>query len=127
MEPSTNSGNLVQCQVGDDVDIHIRAVLGNTLLSSVAWMQGLNLAGLYMYDTCIVIPKLDGKFVVLPTARVSSDRPMSVAQGDVETNAETDFSVKGNSNNGTDISWVFWIPVEHDRWLHLAPELDSTG
>lgn len=102
------------------VDLHIMAVIGDTMLSSAAWMFGHKLSGMDLYDSCIVILALNGKSIAIPSARVLTDAAPPRRADDVEVGKEPIFSPKGGSNRGRDITWWYWIPCGQGRWLQLS-------
>lgn len=114
-------------QMQQDINTHITAVVGDTLLSSISWVQGLKLSGMDLYDSCLVALTIDNIPYLVPVARALSGPPKPVGRKDVETMTEPNFAAKGGSNDGVNISWVFWIPVDDDCWLHFISDMDITG
>ncbi|TKA81155.1 hypothetical protein B0A49_02004 [Cryomyces minteri] len=111
-----------QVEAEQGVEVSILAVIGDTLLSSAAWMRGYPLTGMDLYDSCIVCLKVAGETKLIPSARVLSGPPKEVAPKDVEIGVAPAFVAIGGTNDGTNISWVYWIPYEGNRWLHFRTE-----
>lgn len=102
-----------------DVTIDILAVIGDTVLSSITWLQGHPLIGMDLYDSCIVALSCSGRILLVPSARVLSGPPKDAAPKDIETSVAPNFAPRGGSNDGVNISWVYWIPCTEDRWLYF--------
>ena len=107
-----------------NVDLSVVAVVGDTLLSSAAWILESKFTGLQLYDTCIIILDVRGVSVAIPCARVLSDKPLP--ESDIEAGSkpqfpqkgvEPRFPPKGGHNRGQDISWWYWIPCGEKMWL----------
>ncbi|KAK5014204.1 hypothetical protein LTR16_003957, partial [Cryomyces antarcticus] len=111
-----------QFEAEQGVELTVLAVVGDTLLSSAAWMRGCPLTGMDLYDSCIVCLKVAGETKLIPSARVLSGPPKEVAPKDVETGVAPAFVAIGGTNDGINISWVYWIPYEGNRWLHFRTE-----
>lgn len=107
--------------VGDTVDLSISAVVGDTLLSSAAWMLGSKLSGMDLYDSCVVALTVDGKSAAIPSARVLSEPPIE-RPSDLELGTEVQFVPRGSSNTGRSPVWWYWIPCGSDRWLQVHTE-----
>jgi hypothetical protein len=104
-----------------EVQISVHAVIGDTLLSSVAWILGSKKGAFDFYDTCIVILNLKGSTIAIPAARVLSGlRPRPLT--DPELGNDLVRPPRGSSNMGIDIEWCFWIPCGGDRWLYFSSE-----
>ncbi|KAJ9649451.1 hypothetical protein H2199_000226 [Coniosporium tulheliwenetii] len=101
------------------VTIDIVAVIGDTVLSSIAWLQGHPLTGMDLYDSCIVALSCSGRTLLVPSARVLSGPPKDAAPKDIETSVAPNFAPRGGSNDGVNISWVYWIPCTENRWLYF--------
>ena len=105
-------------------DLSVVAIVGDTLLSSAAWVLGSKFTGLQLYDSCIIILDVRGSTVAIPCARVLSDKPLP--ESDIEAGSkpqfpqkgvEPRFPPKGGQNRGQDISWWYWIPCRENLWL----------
>jgi hypothetical protein len=120
------------------MEITIHAVMGDTLLSSVAWFHGSKYTPMDLYDCCIVFleifhsPEGMPRLLAVPAVRVlglriARDPPPSDI-GDVESKThvpeeEMRFSSsgKGAPNLGPDsVDWYFLIPCQGDRWIQLG-------
>ena len=106
------------------VDLSVVGIVGDTLLSSAAWIWGSKLTGLQLYDACIIILDVRGSSVAIPCARVLTDKPLP--ENDIEAGSkpqfpqkgvEPRFPPKGGRNKGQDISWWYWIPCGENMWL----------
>ncbi|KAI9791236.1 MAG: hypothetical protein M1816_004228 [Peltula sp. TS41687] len=107
--------------VGDTTDLSVSAVVGDTLLSSAAWMLGSKLSGMDLYDSCVVVLTVNGKSVAIPSARVLSEPPIE-RPSDLELGSELQFVPRGSSNTGRNPVWWYWIPCGHNRWLQAHTE-----
>lgn len=106
-------------EIGDEsVDLSVKAVIGDTMLSSTAWILGSKMTGLDLYDSCIVIVNIKGSSIAIPSARVLTDLPPPRSP-DVEVGTEPQFPPRGGSNRGEDIAWWYWIPCKDGLWLQV--------
>lgn len=106
-----------QTTVGSTVEISVVAVIGDTLLSSVAWLMGSPLTGMDLYDCCILVLRSSDKTLLIPACRVLSGRIDTDPDIDPELTMPSSFLPKGVSNSGTDISWRYWIPCGGNKWV----------
>jgi len=106
-----------QTTVGSTVEISVVAVIGDTLLSSVAWLMGSPLTGMDLYDCCILVLRSSDKTLPIPACRVLSSRIDTDSDIDPELTMPSGFLPKGVSNNGTGISWRYWIPCGGNKWV----------
>lgn len=102
---------------GSDVEITVAAVLGDTLLSSVAWLMGSTLTGMELYDSCILVIRSSNTTLLVPACRVLSGRLINEQEPDPESTLPSPFVPKGASNDGKDISWRYWIPCGGGTWV----------
>jgi len=114
------------------VAVNVRAVVGDTILASAAWVSGLNrLTPEDLYDCCIVSISDDsspGQVVAVPAVRFFSGAPAAVPKGvewDVETSHVPEFIPKGAHNNGTG-TWWYYVPCENGLWLLMKKETPNT-
>lgn len=114
-------------QVTTEVDI--KAVIGDTLLSSMAWLMGSPHTSMDLYDCCLVVLGVGNRTLLIPSVRVLSGHVKEVRQRreDVEVGVAGEHTPKGVANDGVDIGWVFWIPLDADRWLYFVGDLDFIG
>lgn len=111
------------------VGIDIFAVLGDTMLTSIAWIHGCNMAGLDLYDSCLVLFKINKQQFFVPACRVLSGnasqlkKPLAYA----EPVGAPRFIPKRGPCRGEDNGWVYWIPLGLDQWLYTVCSLDSLG
>lgn len=108
----------------ETIDLAITAIIGDTMLSSAAWMQGSSLSGLNLYDSCLVELSVDGSRVTIPAARVLTEAPPDgrPPSSDVEAGFEAQFVPRGGSNTGSSVLWWYWIPCGPNRWLQTHTE-----
>ncbi|KAF2277875.1 uncharacterized protein EI97DRAFT_441166 [Westerdykella ornata] len=104
---------------GSTVKLSIVCVIGDTLLSSVAWLMGSPLTGMDLYDCCILVLRSSDKTLLVPACRVLSGR-VDYGNLDPELTVPSSFLPKGVSNDGTDISWRYWIPCGGDKWAYYS-------
>jgi hypothetical protein len=121
-------------QHGDAFQVRVVAVIGDTLLSSVSWLMGASFTGMELYDCCIVAIQVSEKTVLVPACRVLSGRVDLEQQLDPESSTLSRFLPKGVSNDGTNISWRYWIPCTKGKWAFFSTpwatsrqKLASTG
>ncbi|KAH7087991.1 hypothetical protein FB567DRAFT_423882, partial [Paraphoma chrysanthemicola] len=113
--------------IGCTVEVSVAAVIGDTLLSSVAWLMGSQLTGMDLYDCCILVIQASGQMVLVPSCRVLSSRFEPEHAPDPEWTIPSQFLPKGSSNDRKNIRWRYWIPCGVDKWLYYsAPTWDPT-
>ncbi|KAJ7288941.1 hypothetical protein C8J57DRAFT_1047185, partial [Mycena rebaudengoi] len=104
------------------VSVEIKAVFGDTSLSSAMWITGSHISPMDLYDSCIVI------FVVRESAGASSapQRTIAVPAARALTGAHFDsgqtmpvFAPKGAPNAGYGLRWWYWIPCPGGQWLQM--------
>jgi hypothetical protein len=118
--------------------VDVQAVVGDTILSSAAWITGAKgLTPKDVFDCCIVsfsLPpssSLPARIIAIPAVRFIAGVSASSSQEfDVETNFPTrgapDFIPKGSPNvNESTNSWWYYIPCEHGLWLSM--KIDVPG
>jgi len=105
---------------GEKLEVTISAVIGDTLLTSAAWLQGSKLSGMDLYDSCMVVVNYGGSNIAVPAARALSSS-VNVFK-DIESEFHV-FSPKGVFNDGpSSVKWDYWIPSSDGRWLHTASD-----
>ncbi|KIK65908.1 hypothetical protein GYMLUDRAFT_239588 [Collybiopsis luxurians FD-317 M1] len=118
-----------QYPVEDVASVTVKAVIGDTVLSAAAWVLGLNIHPMDLYDSCIVMFDYAGKTISIPAIRVLSG-PISPAKvvTDPEKPYGPSFVPKGSPNLGYDLTWHYWVPAGHRQWIHLAvPGIGALG
>jgi hypothetical protein len=117
--------------VGDWLDIEVLAVVGDTMLSSIAWIHGRDMSSLDLYDSCLVIFRISKQTFLVPAARVLSGNASvlrkSSKTADIEAGSTPKFIPKLGPYHNDNDGWVYWIPLRADRWLHIVCDLDSLG
>ncbi|RYO92976.1 hypothetical protein DL766_009920 [Monosporascus sp. MC13-8B] len=110
-------------------DVEIKAVIGDTLLSSIAWLLGSPYTSMDLYDCCLVALEVGSRTVMIPSARVLSGHVKEVRQPRVDPEAGIvgEHTPRGAVNDGVDIGWVFWVPLDPDRWLYFVGDLNFIG
>lgn len=110
-------------------EVELKAVIGDTLLSSMAWLVGSPYTSMDLYDCCLVVIEVGNRTVMIPSVRVLSGHVKEVRQPrvDPERGVVGEHTPKGVANDGVDIGWVFWIPLDGDRWLYFVGDLDFLG
>lgn len=102
-------------------DVSFVAVIGDTLLSSASWLYGSKATGMDLYDSCIVIIRIAGTSLAIPSARVicvKSRDWSTVEEGQLPLNPP-----RGTFRWGPDtVKWVYWIPCSDGRWLQACTE-----
>ncbi|KDR73984.1 hypothetical protein GALMADRAFT_250714 [Galerina marginata CBS 339.88] len=114
-------------QPNSSVQLNILAIVGDTALSSAAWMIGSKLTPMDLYDSCIVVlsypqtEKQAQQIVAIPAARVYTARAsLQSAMTDSE-NVQPLFIPRGAGAQAADDeqAWVYWIPTDSGRWLQI--------
>ncbi|KAJ7583393.1 hypothetical protein C8J56DRAFT_894089 [Mycena floridula] len=108
------------------VSVEIRAVFGDTSLSSAMWINGAYTTPMDLYDSCIVVFSIrqsassPRRSVVVPAARVLSGTAGMEARErlDPERNMPV-FVPKGAPNVGYGLIWFYWIPCRTGLWLQI--------
>ena len=112
------------------IRLNILAVIGDTTLSSAAWIIGdQKYSPMDLYDSCIIIfevPSFEekpSKALAIPAARVYSGRftwSGTVTQ-DAEESLEPLFVSRGTGSqvNVEEQTWIYWIPCETGDWLQF--------
>lgn len=110
-------------------EVDLKAVIGDTLLSSMAWLVGSPYTSMDLYDCCLVVVAVGNRTALVPTVRVLSGHVKEVRQPRVEAERAVvgEHTPKGVANDGVDIGWVFWIPLDADRWLYFVGDLEFLG
>lgn len=116
--------------IGNLIQVSIKVVIGDTTLSSASWIAGSKLTPMELYDTCVVvfdmnvksssnsgIPTSSSNLLAIPAVRVLSGRPFGQAPDPEDAGH---FAPKGNGNDGNDICWRYWIPLDLGCWLFLS-------
>ncbi|KIK65906.1 hypothetical protein GYMLUDRAFT_239586 [Collybiopsis luxurians FD-317 M1] len=106
--------------VEDAASITVRAVIGDTVLSAAAWVLGLDLHPMNLYDSCIVMFDHIGKTISIPAIRVLSGASPVKVVTDPEKPYGPSFVPKGSPNLGYGLTWHYWVPAGHRQWIHLA-------
>ncbi|KAF2270828.1 hypothetical protein CC78DRAFT_573184 [Lojkania enalia] len=103
--------------ISDTVEVKIKAVIGDTLLSGLAWVISSPLTNMDLYDSCLVVIAIDGKSIIVPSARVLSGHVKEIREpkANVEERVPREFIPKGGPNDAVDMGWVFWIPIHLDK------------
>lgn len=86
----------------DKLEINVVEIIGDTTLSSACWMFGSKLTGLDLYDSCVLILKVNEDTIAVPSARVLSGKAIQPTS-DAEAAIGPMFPLRGNSNTGRDI------------------------
>jgi hypothetical protein len=132
-------GDYTDFAVNDITHVDIQAAFSDALLASVAWINGLPYDGMDIYDSSLLLikPLSSDHPILVPVCRVLSGPPTpSTATASSATDPSEqekniapspNFVPKGGINDGTNLSWVFWIPAGKNRWLHLKSGLDFLG
>ncbi|KAJ7647978.1 hypothetical protein FB45DRAFT_782955 [Roridomyces roridus] len=108
--------------------VEIRAVFGDTALSSAMWMTGAQPTPMDLYDSCIVVfairdsnnPSAPRRSIAVPSARVlSGSLTPNIPESNIEKNLYVSNLPKGTPNPGWNTSWWYWIPCQTGLWLQL--------
>jgi hypothetical protein len=113
--------------VSATIKLNVLAVVGDTALSSAAWMRGISkYTPMDLYDSCIVVLALpaDGnqlhRILAIPAARAYSAQNVwfDVMANDAES-SEAIFIPRGAGArlNVEEQTWIYWIPCDSGEWL----------
>lgn len=100
---------LAKISKNQSTNINIIGIVGDTVLRSSIWFQGVSDLSPDLYDCVLVFVEISGSVFAVPGVRVLSGLPL----GDVEDRVSS-FEPRGTSNNGSQISWEYWIPAKDD-------------
>ncbi|KAJ7616734.1 hypothetical protein B0H17DRAFT_1115216 [Mycena rosella] len=103
--------------------VEIKAVFGDTMLSSAIWITGSEATPMDLYDSCIVVFSIcqsnhvasPRRSVAVPAARVLSGIGIAF---DAEKTAPN-YVPKGAPNLGYGLTWWYWIPCRTGLWLQI--------
>lgn len=106
--------------IPDKFELLIVAVMGDTTLTSAAWLVGSKLSGMDLYDSCVLILNIRGTYVSVPAARaLCSSTNLNT---DVEGSSHV-FSPKGSLSQGPEtVRWHYWIPAPNKCWMHMQSD-----
>ncbi|KAJ7654342.1 hypothetical protein B0H17DRAFT_1099781 [Mycena rosella] len=106
--------------------VEIKAVFGDTMLSSAIWITGSEATPMELYDTCIVVFSIrqsnhvasPRRSVAVPAARVLSGVIGTTFDAEKTT---PHYTPKGASNAGYGLTyaWWYWIPCRTGLWLQI--------
>ncbi|KAF7294015.1 hypothetical protein MKEN_01447600 [Mycena kentingensis (nom. inval.)] len=82
------------------VRVVLHALIGDTVLSSVAWIGGSDILGPQLHDSCIVVCNCAGALLAVPSVRILRG-----------TSIEPD--PHGEPR------WWYWVPCSAGRWLEF--------
>ncbi|KAF8964209.1 hypothetical protein BDZ97DRAFT_917807 [Flammula alnicola] len=124
------------------VQVNIVAIIGDTTLSSAAWMMGSELSAMELYDSCIVVFSLPSESPPSPPAgsplahspsrshqRTVAIPAVRVAVGITpETDAEKRAPLfvprasQSHTRGDIDVLWYYWIPCRSGVWLQIKSD-----
>ena len=108
--------------IGASVEIEILGIISDTILSSIAWMQGSKLTPMDLYDSIILQIRVGSVIRLVPgtraLGRVAESDPTPLS--DVEAPVVPGKPKRGSRNDGTYVSWSLWIPLMQNRWAHFS-------
>ncbi|KAJ7099268.1 hypothetical protein B0H15DRAFT_541536 [Mycena belliarum] len=108
--------------------IEIKAVFGDTVLSSALWITGAETTPMELYDSCIVVFSVrqsnqvasPRRSVAVPAARVLSGSSVGPMMRLVDSESTMPIYVpKGAPNAGYGLTWYYWIPCRTGLWLQI--------
>jgi hypothetical protein len=102
------------------INVTVSGVIGDTIISSVSWIEGATQGGFDFYDTCIVLLRFGEKIMAIPAARVLSGmKPSTVSE--VEEGKDRLRPPRGlETTAGYWNEWCYWIPCGHGHWLYFT-------
>jgi hypothetical protein len=103
-------------------ELFFASVIGDTLLSSAAWVNGSNLSGMDLYDSCVATFKIGDRYLSIPCARSLCISSHTVSR-DIESGDSARKSPRGTPNYGQHtVQWYYWIPCSDGRWIQARSE-----
>lgn len=103
-----------------NVDIEVCGVIGDTVLSSMVWMEGMKLTPMDVYDCCVVImighandlsSSNKSQNIAVPAIRVLSCIPNPTEIDHEQTVGQPLFVPRGASSQvGDTRTWHYWLP-----------------
>ncbi|KAF5355311.1 hypothetical protein D9758_006017 [Tetrapyrgos nigripes] len=141
---SSNSETTLSGPIPRIMKINILAVIGDTALSSAAWMLGnTKYAPMDLYDSCTIVFEVispspsssssttltsissgrpTSRIVAIPSARVFSASSLwydIAARGDEEAVGPL-FIARGAGNPAeSEKMWIYWVPCKGGEWLQI--------
>jgi hypothetical protein len=114
-------------EIGVPVEIEILGIISDTVLSSMAWIQGSKFTPMDLYDSIILQIRTGSVTRLVPSARALGRVPQSIPKilSDVEAPAAQRVLERGATNDGTYVSWAVWIPLTHDRWAQFSTPFED--
>jgi len=104
----------------ENFHVTISAVIGDTTLTSAAWLRGSKLSGMDLYDSCVLLIRTMGELYSTTAARALCSSVSIITD---EEAASHIVSPKGSANPGPDsVRWHYWIPMANDRWAHMTSD-----
>ncbi|KAF5355310.1 hypothetical protein D9758_006018 [Tetrapyrgos nigripes] len=145
---SSNSEMTISGPIPRIMKVNILAVIGDTALSSAAWMLGnTKYAPMDFYDSCIIVLEVispssssssttltsissrrpTSRIVAIPSARVfSATSVFNIAARSGEEALEPLFIARGAGNSPeTEKTWFYWVPCEGGEWLQIKSGLSG--
>ncbi|KAH0559924.1 hypothetical protein GP486_003555 [Trichoglossum hirsutum] len=111
---------ITEAVVLPETGIEIRAIVGDTLLRSTAWIKGVHIDNSDLYDCSLVFIHIDGRLYAVPSVRILSRIPYQANESTLASN----FSPRGTSNRGSGVQWLLWIPTlrldNTKGWLEIT-------
>lgn len=107
----------------DTINVNVVRIVGDTLLSSAAWITGSKLGPMEIYDSCIVTFSIttDSEdrptLLSIPAARVYSYE--SPSSGEENDTGIREYIPKGAPNTGVGMYWWYFVPATAEKWLVL--------
>ncbi|KAL0566052.1 hypothetical protein V5O48_015960 [Marasmius crinis-equi] len=137
---SISSEKILSTPTARSIKVNILAVIGDTALSSAAWMLGnAKYAPMDLYDSCIVVFEVPSalttlnsigsagptpRIIAVPAARAFSTRShwLDVVAAGREEGMEPVFVARGAGSQVTadEKTWIYWVPCEGGEWLQLT-------
>lgn len=108
--------------------VDIVGIIGDTLLSSAAWIMGSEWTPTDLYDCCIVSFR-NSKSSANPLINVPCARVLSSPFKPKVDDHIPQIVPKGTPNSGVGIEWIYFIPLNHKTFLVLQrpPQLSCKG
>lgn len=101
--------------------LSFKSVVGDTLLTSAAWLKGSKTTGMELYDSCIVTVGIAETVISTPAVRVLCG--LKTGNIDIESMGYSPNSPRGSGNSGQEsVQWRYWIPCSDGRWLQACSQ-----
>jgi len=118
------------------IALNVFAVIGDTTLSSTAWMLGSTWTSMDVYDSCIIVLNSlsseiqPHRLTAIPAVRVFSKTMFQAARRENSDSVARLFIPRGSAGGSEVVEslnqWLYWIPCGPTRWLQFKCKSSAT-